>query len=86
MTRRLTSSAPTHYSFVRRNPTELLKFMLQSNGRKVKPDLRSRSKPNVQVIHASDLEGTRVGGEPQLKADQLKPGSGDCSGAFPRCP
>jgi hypothetical protein len=86
MIRRLASSASAHYALVRRAPIEILKFMLQRNSRKVRAAPRSNSQPDAYAIDETDLEATRVGGEPQLKADQLKSGSGDCSGAFPRCP
>jgi hypothetical protein len=64
----------------------LLKFMLQNNWRNVTADMGPRTGPGADAIDKTDSDSPRLGGEPQLKTDQLKPGSGDCSGAFPRCP
>jgi hypothetical protein len=86
MIRRSVSTASTRYALVRRAPIEVLKFMLQRNWRKVRADMSPRADSGADAIDKTDSDSPRLGGEPQLKADQLKPGSGDCSGAFPRCP
>jgi hypothetical protein len=86
MTRRLVSTAPTRYALVRRTPIAVLKFMLQRKWREVRADMSARTDSRVDAVHKTDSDTPPLGAEPQLKADQLKPGSGDCSGAFPRCP
>jgi hypothetical protein len=64
----------------------VLKFMLQNNWRNVTADMSPRTDSGADVIDKTDSDSPRLGGERQLKADSLIPGTGDCSGAFPRCP
>ena len=86
MIRILGSTASTRYTLVRRARIAVLNFMLQGKGRKVTADMSRRKNSGPNGIHKTDLDSTLPGSEAQLEADQLKSGSGDCSGAFPRCP
>jgi len=85
MIRILGSTASTRYTLVRRAPIAVLNFMLQGKGRKVTADMSPRKNSGAKGIDKTDLDSPRAGGEAQLEADQLT-ASGDCSGAFPRCP